>query len=284
MKRITPVALQAPPRPPGASQRVCGGPPVTAIFFEASPAQRIRYWRYPVTKRDNLRPPYLARAATEASRGGPIHNRFRPSERAVTAIIRPSGESLNIEITDCCGGGTWKRVLGCCRGISRKCTKDNAASAIRSTAVAAIHGNAARGGSGAESAVAGAVWISRISKARVARHFEGAMICLSSSIAAHMFAQFLWCGSGQAVPVRLGFYHCGQNIRYVFAVKHLLPRKHFVQDAAEGPDVSALVNHFSSRLLGTHVSGRTDNDSRQRLRATYRRRIRSSSAPPGRFR
>ena len=43
----------------------------------------------------------------------------------------------------------------------------------------------------------------------------------------------------QAGPVRLGSYHRGENFRDVLALEGLVSRKHFVQHAAERPDVGA---------------------------------------------
>ena len=51
--------------------------------------------------------------------------------------------------------------------------------------------------------------------------------------------------SRQRGPIRLGSDHGGQNVGNVFAVKCLFSGEQFVEHAAEGPDVRALVHRFA---------------------------------------
>ncbi len=52
------------------------------------------------------------------------------------------------------------------------------------------------------------------------------------------------------------------------------PCEHFVQHAAERPDIGALVDCLSARLFGTHVGGGSQDDARARRRFENRWRLR----------
>ena len=66
---------------------------------------------------------------------------------------------------------------------------------------------------------------------------------------------------GKRRPVGLAAHHRGNDIGEIFAVKGARPGEHFVEHAAERPDVAALVGRLSLRLLGAHVDGRPENDA-----------------------
>ena len=69
------------------------------------------------------------------------------------------------------------------------------------------------------------------------------------------------CGR-QCRQVRLPRQHRGQQLGHVVAGKRASPGQHFVEHAAERPDVGACVERLSTRLLGTHVGGGAEDDTR----------------------
>jgi hypothetical protein len=67
----------------------------------------------------------------------------------------------------------------------------------------------------------------------------------------------------------------------VFAVEGAPAGDHLVEHTAEGPDISALVDGFSLRLLRRHVGRGTKDDVAQRERGGTGDRRRSTNAPDG---
>ena len=62
----------------------------------------------------------------------------------------------------------------------------------------------------------------------------------------------------QGAPVRLPFHDRGKRIHECVARKRRATGQHLVQHAAKGPDVGALVDGLTARLLGAHVRRRAD--------------------------
>ena len=56
----------------------------------------------------------------------------------------------------------------------------------------------------------------------------------------------------------------GENVGHVVAGKRGPPGQHFVEHAAERPDVGALVDGLAARLLGAHVGGGAEDHARVR--------------------
>ena len=52
---------------------------------------------------------------------------------------------------------------------------------------------------------------------------------------------------------------CGQRVGPLVAVKGSLARQHFIEHAAEGPDVGTSVHWLATRLFGAHVRCCTEN-------------------------
>ena len=48
----------------------------------------------------------------------------------------------------------------------------------------------------------------------------------------------------------------------VVACERRTAREHLVQDAAEGPDIRALVDDLAAGLLRAHIGGRAEDDAR----------------------
>ena len=68
-------------------------------------------------------------------------------------------------------------------------------------------------------------------------------------------------------PVRLALEHGGDGVRDRRARERLASRQHLVEDAAEGPDVGALVDRRAPRLFGAHECGRAEHDAVDSSRA-----------------
>jgi hypothetical protein len=66
--------------------------------------------------------------------------------------------------------------------------------------------------------------------------------------------------------------HIRQRVRDALAVEEARARQHLVHHHAERPDVRALVDQPSGRLLGTHVGGRAHDHARLRHRGRRDRR------------
>ena len=58
------------------------------------------------------------------------------------------------------------------------------------------------------------------------------------------------------------FRMCGEGVRDCFPMKRPAPRQALIEHAAESPDVGPLVHCPPSRLLGTHVGRRPQDDAR----------------------
>ncbi len=66
----------------------------------------------------------------------------------------------------------------------------------------------------------------------------------------------------QRLPVRFGLQHLRERIAHRRPGKGACAGQHFVEHAAEGPDVAALVGLFPSGLLGADVRRGSDNRGR----------------------
>ena len=63
----------------------------------------------------------------------------------------------------------------------------------------------------------------------------------------------------ECLPIRFEADHRAEHLGHVRAVECARSRQHLVQDAAERPDVAALVRLAALRLFGRHVGGRTQD-------------------------
>ena len=79
--------------------------------------------------------------------------------------------------------------------------------------------------------------------------------------ALHEHAEAARSVGGEQRPVRRIFDDRGKSVGNGFAVKRHLAGEHFVQHAAEGPDVRAAVRGFAAGLLGGHVGCGADDDA-----------------------
>ncbi len=76
-----------------------------------------------------------------------------------------------------------------------------------------------------------------------------------------------------SLEVRLFLDHGGQNIRCGLTLEGRFARKHLEQHAAECPDVGPLIDCLAAGLLGRHISGGAEDDSRASGRNRYCRRV-----------
>ena len=81
-------------------------------------------------------------------------------------------------------------------------------------------------------------------------------------------------GFGRERLRRLLVDDCSEDVGDAVSVEGLLSRQSFVEYAAEGPDVGALVDGLSPRLLGAHVRSRSQDHPRLRRVSGERRRVR----------
>src|SRR5215470_16155408 len=119
-KIIVPSRFHAPPRPDGASARICTAPRSTSIRFSFPSAKKPTDWLSGDQKgNEALSVPAKARPETESS--GRTHNLDCPSEVATHTIFCPSGE-IAIDAGSAVGGvGIWKRISGGAGGeVSRR--------------------------------------------------------------------------------------------------------------------------------------------------------------------
>src|SRR5271156_2731213 len=63
----------------------------------------------------------------------------------------------------------------------------------------------------------------------------------------------------ERIPIGLGAKDGSQRVGYGVASEGFLRRKHFVENAAERPDVRALIERLTFGLLRTHVSSSAEN-------------------------
>ena len=74
-------------------------------------------------------------------------------------------------------------------------------------------------------------------------------------------------------PVWLALENLGDGVRGRVTWKGRTAGEHFVEHAAEGPDVSAPIDAQTARLLGAHIGGSTDDGAVTRLRWIDRRSV-----------
>src|SRR5688500_4337728 len=86
-----------------------------------------------------------------------------------------------------------------------------------------------------------------------------------------------WRVSGQRNPVRLAADDRRDCVGDVLSVEGAVPRQHLEQDAAERPDVCALVDRLPARLFGRHIGGVAEDDADLRRRTGQRRRNRQAA-------
>ena len=86
---------------------------------------------------------------------------------------------------------------------------------------------------------------------------------------------------GECLPTRFEADYGAEHVRQILAVECSPAGEHLVQDAAEGPDVAALVRLASFRLLGRHVGGRTEDHAPAGHRGPGNRRRRGDVGGSG---
>src|SRR5688572_7587564 len=64
-------------------------------------------------------------------------------------------------------------------------------------------------------------------------------------------------------------------------MERALPCQQLVEDDAEGPDIGAPIDGLSSRLLGTHVGGGSEDQAHRRRGTRHRRRMRKVGGADG---
>jgi hypothetical protein len=75
----------------------------------------------------------------------------------------------------------------------------------------------------------------------------------------------------QMCPIGIFLDDSGESVGDRLASKGHFATEHFVQDAAEGPDVRAAIDRFPFRLLGRHIRGGAQQNTRLRGHAAHGR-------------
>src|SRR5580658_2224269 len=115
VKMITPRAFHDAPRPSGASQRTCTGPPASAAFFNF-PAEKKPMYLLSGDQKGNVASSTSSIWRTVPEFTSRIHNLVAPGSPVRKASLEPSGESAGgpaaTEANSISLGGSQDAVIG----------------------------------------------------------------------------------------------------------------------------------------------------------------------------
>src|SRR2546428_13580387 len=153
---IVPSRFHAPPRPPGASARICTAPRSTSIRFIFPSAKNPTDWLSGDQKGSEA-PSVPAKARPETESSGRTHNLDCPSEVATNTIFCPSGE-IAIDAGSAVGGVEISRRTSATGGEPRNSRVPLATARTVATTKAVIHTRSRRRGTTGGATAAACGW------------------------------------------------------------------------------------------------------------------------------